>query len=303
MSEDTPAPNPPNPDHNPPKPDHNDDHEREEGKGATKRPLAANKATGAISIEVGSRVEAQYSGDDRWSVSTVHSRVSDTQSCRYPGSIIAGGIAGGRETSYNVRYDHYGNEELRQIHQIRLDPNSPLVGGNTVFVGGIDPATTAKHLWEAMQTFGAIERSWVAQSTKRFSFGFVRYRNSESASRAVESKGRDLKINTRDQLTIDWAKRKTNPPDVFCDLDGVLCDFEKQCEVVLKEPVNQIQQRGDSKEISRMWQTLQNTKGFYANLPWMKHGKALWNIISRFNPTILTGCPRGEWAQPQKRFW
>lgn len=42
---------------------------------------------------------------------------------------------------------------------------------------------------------------------------------------------------------------------------------------------------------------------FYSNLEMMPDGKDLWNYVSKYKPTILTGIPRGNWAQPQKKAW
>jgi len=49
----------------------------------------------------------------------------------------------------------------------------------------------------------------------------------------------------------------------------------------------------------------QTRTGFFATLPWAPGGQALWNAIKQIQPTptILTGVPRGTWAQPQKEQW
>ncbi len=35
----------------------------------------------------------------------------------------------------------------------------------------------------------------------------------------------------------------------------------------------------------------------------MKNGPNLWEMIKDLQPTILTGLPRGNWAEKQKRKW
>eukprot|EP01060_Flectonema_neradi_P012528 TRINITY_DN19326_c0_g1_i1.p1 TRINITY_DN19326_c0_g1~~TRINITY_DN19326_c0_g1_i1.p1 ORF type:complete len:215 (+),score=45.18 TRINITY_DN19326_c0_g1_i1:52-696(+) len=84
---------------------------------------------------------------------------------------------------------------------------------------------------------------------------------------------------------------------VFCDLDGVLTDFDKGLE---KAGVTQSDLKHNPGE---SWKTLENVSGFYQNLSWMKDGKELWNTIKVYQPIILTGLPRGTWAEPQKRKW
>lgn len=42
---------------------------------------------------------------------------------------------------------------------------------------------------------------------------------------------------------------------------------------------------------------------FYSNLDMMPDGNQLWGYVKKYNPTILTGIPRGNWAPPQKKAW
>ncbi|GAB6090912.1 hypothetical protein JCM12856_25050 [Spirochaeta dissipatitropha] len=83
---------------------------------------------------------------------------------------------------------------------------------------------------------------------------------------------------------------------LYIDLDGVLADFDAGVEKlfgrkpdVLPPPV--------------LWSRLAKTEGFYEHLTWMPDGKELWNALKIYNPSILTGLPRGKWAEPQKRAW
>jgi len=79
---------------------------------------------------------------------------------------------------------------------------------------------------------------------------------------------------------------------IFCDLDGVLCDFDAGCLAATgKLPYVQ------------MWSILARTPNFYGSLPWMSDGKVLWDAIAPLQPTILTGIPRGKWAETQKQEW
>lgn len=99
---------------------------------------------------------------------------------------------------------------------------------------------------------------------------------------------------------------------VFCDLDGVLCDFEKGVREVTgfepsqftnKEVIRDPNQGEIQLNIGKMWKALAREDGFYANLDWMPDGKALWDSIKHLNPVILTGVPHGNWAPAQKVQW
>lgn len=36
------------------------------------------------------------------------------------------------------------------------------------------------------------------------------------------------------------------------------------------------------------------------HLDWMPDGRELWDGVAHLQPTILTGLPMGNWAEPQK---
>ena len=101
---------------------------------------------------------------------------------------------------------------------------------------------------------------------------------------------------------------------IFCDLDGVLADFEYAAYQVLgysfpSRPDPNTNKQEYKQAIAVAWETLQfyrhpqYKKGFFTTLPWMKDGPDLWNQIKQFNPIILTGMPRGNWARNQKIEW
>ena len=74
---------------------------------------------------------------------------------------------------------------------------------------------------------------------------------------------------------------KGDLPNIYCDMDGVLCNFMKGAD----EAVG-----GDfvSADKDERWNKINQTKGFWANLEWMPGGKRLYVFISRYNPYILS---------------
>jgi len=83
---------------------------------------------------------------------------------------------------------------------------------------------------------------------------------------------------------------------VFCDLDGVLADFEQGV-------INRFKKSPDELHPSVMWGGIFNSKGFFETLPWMPKGRELWEEIREYDPIILTGIPRSVNAAEQKRKW
>jgi|TARA_R110000796_G_scaffold192804_1_gene309462 hypothetical protein len=74
---------------------------------------------------------------------------------------------------------------------------------------------------------------------------------------------------------------KGDLPNIYCDMDGVLCNFMKGAD----EAVGGDFATADKNE---RWNKINQTKGFWANLEWMPGGKRLYVFISRYNPYILS---------------
>jgi hypothetical protein len=83
---------------------------------------------------------------------------------------------------------------------------------------------------------------------------------------------------------------------LYCDLDGVLVDFEQGV-------INRLGKIPEELNRNMMWAVLRKTPNFYDKLPWMSKGRTLWEAIKDYNPVILTGCPRGGWSEEDKRNW
>lgn len=83
---------------------------------------------------------------------------------------------------------------------------------------------------------------------------------------------------------------------LFVDLDGVLADFDGGVFRALGKFPSELSEKV-------MWPVLAKTPGFYAGLDWLPGAQDLWTAVRPHSPTILTGLPRGQWAEPQKRQW
>ena len=99
---------------------------------------------------------------------------------------------------------------------------------------------------------------------------------------------------------------------MYCDLDGVLCDFDKGVMDLTGRPPEAL-------AVAQMWRAVRGMRsnggakgssakaggGFFDSLEWAKGGRELWEAIKPFSPVILTGIPQnGEsWAARQKRQW
>ena len=107
----------------------------------------------------------------------------------------------------------------------------------------------------------------------------------------------DETAKLREILSARLARGVLTKSIIFCDLDGVLANFEQGV-------FNKFNKYPDQISSSILWSTINKSKTFFENLPWMPRGPQLWSRIKQYNPIILTGIPRGSnSAVEQKIKW
>jgi hypothetical protein len=87
---------------------------------------------------------------------------------------------------------------------------------------------------------------------------------------------------------------------VYLDCDGVLADFDRGAEKILGAPPRVFEKRHGAGEF---WKRLARAPDFFDSLEPMADAVELYEAVRHLNPIILTGLPRGKWAEPQKRRW
>jgi hypothetical protein len=87
---------------------------------------------------------------------------------------------------------------------------------------------------------------------------------------------------------------------IFLDCDGVLADFDKGAAKVLGMSPNEYERRFGLKNF---WTKLAAAPDFFNTLDLLPDAIDLFEAVRHTNPAILTGLPRGAWAEPQKRRW
>lgn len=90
---------------------------------------------------------------------------------------------------------------------------------------------------------------------------------------------------------------KNIKPIVFCDLDGVLVDFESGVEKLTgKHP--------DDQDAKNLWIRINRAHNFFETLDWLPEGRQLWEYMRllEIEPIILTGST-SEKISVQKRNW
>ncbi len=87
---------------------------------------------------------------------------------------------------------------------------------------------------------------------------------------------------------------------IYLDMDGVLADFDKGATSIFGMAPQDFEALYGS---GTFWKRLATTPEFYAGLEPMPDAMELYEAVRHHAPTILTGLPRGRWAEPQKRAW
>jgi hypothetical protein len=87
---------------------------------------------------------------------------------------------------------------------------------------------------------------------------------------------------------------------IFLDCDGVLADFDTvAAEIFGQHPRAFEAEMGDVE----FWRRLREHGSFYRSLPLMPDARELYDALAHLDPVLLTGCPEGGWAEPQKIAW
>jgi len=87
---------------------------------------------------------------------------------------------------------------------------------------------------------------------------------------------------------------------IYCDLDGVLVDFDRGYQ----ELTGITTQQADTKGVEAFWEPLTKAGAtFWITLKWMPDGKQLWNYIKKYNPILLSAPSREESSKLGKRVW
>lgn len=89
-------------------------------------------------------------------------------------------------------------------------------------------------------------------------------------------------------------------PQLFLDCDGVLADFDAESQLLFGEMPRNAEARHGTEEF---WRRIVEHGSFYQSLPLMPGARKLFDAVAHLRPIILTGCPPGDWAAPQKKEW
>ena len=99
-----------------------------------------------------------------------------------------------------------------------------------------------------------------------------------------------------------YREAKGDLPRIYCDMDGVLCDFDLQ----FKELTNGISPKDYKAEhgVDGFWKIITDQgEKFWSEMPWTPEGKKLWSYIKKYNPILLSAPSNDSSSRIGKRQW
>jgi Zn-dependent peptidase ImmA (M78 family) len=98
-----------------------------------------------------------------------------------------------------------------------------------------------------------------------------------------------------------YEQEKVSRLKIYCDMDGVLCDFDVQFDHYYGIPPRQYSNEKGKKPFEDAVDKV--GVQFWSKMPWMPGGKELWAKISPYNPSILTSPGSFKYAMEGKKIW
>ena len=87
---------------------------------------------------------------------------------------------------------------------------------------------------------------------------------------------------------------------IYCDLDGVLVDFDKG----YKDLTGMTTQEANSQGDKVFWEPIAKAgEKYWVDLEWMSKGKQLWDYIKQYNPSLLSAPSREKSSRTGKQKW
>jgi len=109
------------------------------------------------------------------------------------------------------------------------------------------------------------------------------------------------------QLKEESTEAPQSQYKIYCDMDGVLVDFDLGYKNLTGKETHHVDVQGKNEFWGTFKQSLLDKKisekDYWANLQWMPDGKELWDHIKQYKPTLLSAPSRDPQSRWGKRIW
>jgi len=105
------------------------------------------------------------------------------------------------------------------------------------------------------------------------------------------------------QLREEENQSEEQKHKIFCDMDGVLTNFDTRFKSINPEKLSPTQYT-NKYGVSKFWDIItKEGVGFWVGMEWMSDGKELWDFIKDKQPTLLSAPSRDPSSRLGKRLW
>lgn len=110
--------------------------------------------------------------------------------------------------------------------------------------------------------------------------------------------------NIYKQLREEETAAPTQQYEIYCDMDGVIADFDKRFKDLNPEKLTAAEYQAKY-GIEKFWDFIdeENKVKFWVGIPWMPDGKELWDYIKDKKPTLLSAPSKKPASRLGKRLW
>ena len=116
----------------------------------------------------------------------------------------------------------------------------------------------------------------------------------------IERNNSILKKIKREVLKELYNLNENQQYKIYCDMDGVIVDFEDGYERLTGKNIKGNHVKGDGD----FWQPITDAgANFWINLKWMSDGEKLWKYIKNYSPSILSAPSREKSSRIGKEIW
>jgi len=103
------------------------------------------------------------------------------------------------------------------------------------------------------------------------------------------------------QLKEEEQAAQVSQYKIFCDMDGVLCDFDRRFDQFVGMKPKEYESRFGTK---KFWEIIDKVGSqYWSKMPWMPDGKELWSYISKYKPVLLSAPSMDPSSRYGKHLW